>query len=184
MRYFCNAHRALLCLAGSRRPAGCCRTAGLPAGCAAFEPHSVIVTTANASRSIQLNAGDTLLVQLEGNSGTGYTWERIEPLAGALQSLGEPQFAPDKNLPGAPGRFTLRYAAVQALPKWIAAKVLVQAGADDADAARRKSLADIRNLAVKKLRLVDRHNSGAGVQALFNLGAAGYRCGFKLAAGM
>ena len=112
MRYFCNAHRALLCLAGSRRPAGCCRTAGLPAGCAAFEPHSVIVTTANANSSIQLNAGDTLLVQLEGNSGTGYTWERIEPLAGALQSLGEPQFAPDKNVPGAPGHFTLRYATV------------------------------------------------------------------------
>ena len=71
MRYFCNAHRPLLCLAGSRRPAGCCRTAGLPAGCAAYEPHSVIVTTANANSSIQLNAGDTLLVQLEGNSGTG-----------------------------------------------------------------------------------------------------------------
>ncbi len=70
------------------------------------------MTTANASGSIQLNAGDTLLVQLEGNYGTGYTWERIEPLAGALQSLGEPQFAPDKNLPGAPGHFTLRYRAV------------------------------------------------------------------------
>ena len=92
--------------------AGLLAAAGVPAGCAAFEPHSVIVTTANANSSIQLNAGDTLVVQLEGNPGTGYTWERIEPLAGALQSLGEPQFAPDKNLHGAPGRFTLRYAAV------------------------------------------------------------------------
>ena len=56
------------------RTGRCCvwlAAAGLLAGCAAYEPHGVIVTTANANGSIQLNAGDTLLVQLEGNSGTG-----------------------------------------------------------------------------------------------------------------
>lgn len=60
---------------------------------------------------MQLNAGDVLLVQLDGNPSTGYTWERVEPLAGALQPLGEPEFAPAKNLLGAPGRITLRYLA-------------------------------------------------------------------------
>ena len=85
--------------------------AGLLAGCAAPGPRSVTVTSANNNSTVQLNAGDVLLVQLDGNPGTGYTWQRVEPLAGALQQLGEPQFAPEKNLPGAPGRITLRYLA-------------------------------------------------------------------------
>ena len=85
--------------------------AGLLAGCAAPGPRSVTVTSANNNSTVQLNAGDTLLVQLDGNRGTGYTWQQVAPLAGALQQLGEPQFAPEKNLPGARGRITLRYLA-------------------------------------------------------------------------
>ena len=85
--------------------------AGLLAGCAAPGPRTAIVTSANANSTVQLNAGEVLLVQLDGKPGTGYTWERVAPLAGALQPLGELQFAPENNLPGAPGRITLRYLA-------------------------------------------------------------------------
>ena len=49
---------------------------------------------------MQLTTGDVLLVDLDGNPGTGYTWKRVEP-----------QFAPAKNLPGAPGCITQRYLA-------------------------------------------------------------------------
>lgn len=107
MRYFFNARPLLLWLAGSCLPDGCCRNTG----CSSPGPRSVIVTAANANSTVQLNAGDVLLVQLDGNPSTGYTWERVEPLAGALQPLGEPEFVPAKNLPGAPGRITLRYLA-------------------------------------------------------------------------
>lgn len=99
------------CLCGWLAAACLTAAAGILAGCSSPGPRSVIVTAANANSTVQLNAGDVLLVQLDGNPSTGYTWERVEPLAGALQPLGEPEFAPAKNLPGTPGRITLRYLA-------------------------------------------------------------------------
>lgn len=99
------------CFCGWLAAACLTAAAGILAGCSSPGPRSVIVTAANANSTVQLNAGDVLLVQLDGNPSTGYTWERVEPLAGALQPLGEPEFAPAKNLPGTPGRITLRYLA-------------------------------------------------------------------------
>lgn len=99
------------CFCGWLAAACLMAAAGILSGCLARGSRTVIVTAADANSTVQLNAGDVLLVQLDGNPSTGYTWERVEPLAGALQPLEEPEFAPAKNLPGAPGRITLRYLA-------------------------------------------------------------------------
>lgn len=63
---------------------------------------------------ITLREGQLLVVQLEGNPSTGYTWEPAEFEEGTLSQVGEVQFKSESDLPGAGGMLTLRFKAVQA----------------------------------------------------------------------
>lgn len=83
------------------------------AGCA--PPKEVKVRADDNSRQIELRKGQTMVITLEANPTTGYTWEVEKPLdEGGLRQVGEPEFKPESDLIGAPGVQTLRFEAVNA----------------------------------------------------------------------
>lgn len=83
------------------------------AGCAPAQ--EVKVGADDNGRQTELRRGQALVVTLEGNPTTGYTWEVKKPLdEGILRQVGEPEFKPESDLAGAPGVQTLRFEAVNA----------------------------------------------------------------------
>ena len=66
-------------------------------------------------REKQLKKGQTLVVTLEGNPTTGYSWEVAEPLdEQVLRQAGEPEFKAESEALGAGGVQVLRFEAVNA----------------------------------------------------------------------
>ncbi len=66
-------------------------------------------------REKQLKKGQTLVVTLEGNPTTGYSWEVAEPLnEQVLRQAGEPEFKQESDALGAGGVQILRFEAVNA----------------------------------------------------------------------
>jgi len=66
-------------------------------------------------REVQLKKGQTLIVTLEANPTTGYSWEVAEPLdEQVLRQVGEPEFKAESEALGAGGVQTLRFKAVKA----------------------------------------------------------------------
>jgi len=66
-------------------------------------------------REMQLKKGQTLVVTLEGNPTTGYSWEVADPLdEQVLRQAGEPEFQQESDLVGAGGVQILRFEAVNA----------------------------------------------------------------------
>ncbi len=80
-------------------------------GASTATPSEVNLTDDNNGQRIELRSGQTLIIGLKGNPGTGYTWEVKDPLA-FLQQDGEPTFKADSQLLGAPGRLTFRFKPV------------------------------------------------------------------------
>lgn len=71
------------------------------------------LTKTDDGRAIALAAGDTLIVELEGNPTTGYTWE-LEAIDESILSLvGEPDYRSDSDLVGSPGAFTFTFEAAE-----------------------------------------------------------------------
>lgn len=66
-------------------------------------------------REVQFKKGQTLVVTLEANPTTGYTWEVAEPLdEQVLRQTGEPEFKAESEALGAGGVQILRFEAVNA----------------------------------------------------------------------
>ena len=61
---------------------------------------------------VELNAGQTLVVSLEGNPTTGYTWEAAELDEQVLRQVGETEFKPESDAIGAGGVQTLHFETV------------------------------------------------------------------------
>ena len=69
----------------------------------------------NNGHEMQLKKGQTLVVTLEGNPTTGYSWEVAEPLdEQVLRQVGEAEFKQESNALGAGGVQVLRFEAVNA----------------------------------------------------------------------
>ena len=64
-------------------------------------------------RLIVLNIGQDLVISLEGNPSTGYTWEVAAVDESILRQVGEVEFEPESDLVGAPGEMILRFQAVE-----------------------------------------------------------------------
>lgn len=62
--------------------------------------------------AVGLNTGDTLLVGLQGNPSTGYTWELGFSVPSVIQPAGEADVRPASNLLGANATYTFRLRAV------------------------------------------------------------------------
>jgi len=60
----------------------------------------------------ELNVGDTLVLILNGNPSTGYTWDVGFYVHPVIEPLGEPGYQPDSDLLGAAGSYTFRFLAI------------------------------------------------------------------------
>lgn len=60
---------------------------------------------------VELRKGQTLVVSLEGNPSTGYTWEAVDLDEGIVRQVGEPAFTPESEALGASGTQVLRFRA-------------------------------------------------------------------------
>jgi inhibitor of cysteine peptidase len=70
------------------------------------------VTAADDGTSVALDVGDRLIVTLEGNPTTGFTWEVDGTVPANLVQLGQPLFVADSDAIGSGGTFTFRFEAV------------------------------------------------------------------------
>lgn len=76
------------------------------------------LTTADNGKDFTVNVGDTILVVLEGNPTTGYSWAGAldEQSAAVLEQQGEPVYAEDtveEDVVGAGGAFTFTFTAAE-----------------------------------------------------------------------
>ena len=79
------------------------------------QQQEVKVTIDDAGREMQLKKGQPLVITLEGNPTTGYSWEVAEPLdEQVLRQAGEPEFKTESEALGAGGVQILRFEAVNA----------------------------------------------------------------------
>jgi len=86
----------------------------LATGCSS-QQQEVKASIDDDGREKQLQKGQTLVVTLEGNPTTGYSWEVAEPLdEQVLRQVGEPEFKAESDLVGAGGVQILRFEAVNA----------------------------------------------------------------------
>jgi inhibitor of cysteine peptidase len=86
----------------------------LATGCGP-QQQEVKATIDDDGREMQLQKGQTLVVTLEGNPTTGYSWEVAEPLdEQVLRQVGEAEFKAESEAIGAGGVQVLRFEAVNA----------------------------------------------------------------------
>jgi inhibitor of cysteine peptidase len=81
------------------------------AGCMSSDGGDTLDEDDNGSTQ-QVDAGDTLVVELEGNPTTGYTWYVASIDEAVLRQVGEADFDPDSDAEGASGTVTLRFEAM------------------------------------------------------------------------
>lgn len=80
------------------------------AACATDSARTVEVSSADyAGDTIALRIGDTLLLRLRSNPGTGYSWARGEPAAEAMVLVDSSYAAPATTAVGAPGEQLFRF---------------------------------------------------------------------------
>jgi inhibitor of cysteine peptidase len=81
--------------------AGCEKVESMPTEDPQFTPKTL--TEADNGSTITLNLGELLVVRLEGNPTTGYTWEAQDLDALILQQTGETEFESSNTSPGVVG---------------------------------------------------------------------------------
>jgi inhibitor of cysteine peptidase len=74
---------------------------------------TIQLTLADNGSAVALSAGDTLIVELEGNPTTGYGWELDALDESILRPVGEPGYQSDSDLVGSPGTFTFAFDAAE-----------------------------------------------------------------------
>jgi len=84
----------------------------LAAGCSASK--TVEIGQDDNGTRIELKAGQELVVTLESNPTTGYSWDVDELSEAVLKSTGEPEFKSSSNRVGAGGTQTMRFEAIEA----------------------------------------------------------------------
>jgi predicted secreted protein len=77
-----------------------------------------LVSEADDGASLALRVGDRVMVELEGNATTGYTWTNaMEVEYAVLREMQESEYRAAFGLLGAPGVFLFRYVAVDVGPQ-------------------------------------------------------------------
>ena len=71
----------------------------------------VAIGEQDAGGTVALKVGDTLVVSLDGNPTTGFTWAPAAQDPVLLRQVGETEFQPESDRTGAPGKVILRFEA-------------------------------------------------------------------------
>jgi inhibitor of cysteine peptidase len=72
----------------------------------------ISLAESSAQSTVNLTAGDDLVITLPGNPTTGYIWEKIKGGKKILQQQGDYQYTPSSSLMGAGGIFTFSFKAL------------------------------------------------------------------------
>jgi C1A family cysteine protease len=75
-------------------------------------PGQITLNEINNGGQIDLGESDMLVLRLESNPSTGYSWHVQEMDQNVLHQVGEFEFEPQANMPGAPGTQVLRFVGV------------------------------------------------------------------------
>jgi inhibitor of cysteine peptidase len=85
----------------------------LATSCSPAKP--VTLTAANKGSQVNLKVGDQIVITLDGNPSTGYTWESLGLDTTIFEQVGEATFvSSNPGLVGAGGNLTLTFKAVKA----------------------------------------------------------------------
>ena len=88
---------------------------GIVVSAAGCSPKTVSLGADADGSQVELAVGERLVVRLDGNPSTGYTWEVQEGTGPVLRQVGETEFSGgDPSLVGSGGTLTLTFEAVQA----------------------------------------------------------------------
>jgi inhibitor of cysteine peptidase len=74
-------------------------------------PQTYPIGSADAGSTVDLQIGDIVLISLEGNPSTGYSWNVVQGDLAVVRLAGEPTFAPASSALGAGGTLTYRFEA-------------------------------------------------------------------------
>jgi inhibitor of cysteine peptidase len=75
---------------------------------------AIILHAEDAGKTVELAIDQELVIELEGNPSTGYSWEVGALDSAVLAPVGEAEFTPESDLVGAGGIMVLRFQAVAA----------------------------------------------------------------------
>ena len=82
---------------------------------ASCSPKPTELTASDADKTLEFKTGDTIVVTLEGNPTTGYTWEAKDLDTSMLQQEGDPNYkSSNPDLVGAGGTQSLTFKALKA----------------------------------------------------------------------
>ncbi len=73
----------------------------------------VVLEDKDDGRAIELKMDQSIVLRLEGNPSTGFTWEVVGMDDSVIKLIGEVDFEPDSDLIGAPGVLTFRFDPVE-----------------------------------------------------------------------
>ncbi len=79
--------------------------------CPSCPASQIILTEQDAGKTIYIRQGETLVVTLDGNITTGYTWEMASTENALVTVVGEPEFKPAGDQLGSPGKISLTFKA-------------------------------------------------------------------------
>lgn len=83
------------------------------AACSPTKP--VILTAADNGSQVEVKVGEQIVITLDGNPSTGYTWEAKDLDATMIEQVGDPVFSSSNpGLVGAGGTLTLTFKALKA----------------------------------------------------------------------
>ena len=84
-------------------------------GCGSTQSAKIRITKVDEGKTIEVKAGGEIVVELEGNPSTGYTWETKDLDFSLLQQIGETAFkSSNPGLIGSGGTLTLIFKALKA----------------------------------------------------------------------
>ena len=74
-----------------------------------------LLTAADNGKKIEANVGDQIVVELDGNPSTGYTWEAKDLDTNMIQQVGDPEFKSNNpGLIGSGGVLTMTFKILKA----------------------------------------------------------------------
>ena len=82
---------------------------------ACSSPQSTILTTTNNGNQVEVKVGGQIIIKLDGNPSTGYTWEAKDLDATMFTQVGDPVFdSSNPGLVGSGGTLTLTFKTLKA----------------------------------------------------------------------
>ena len=86
---------------------------GIFGACNTNTTNTVNIGEQDAGKTIELKIGDTLVISLEGNITTGYSWIPAPQEPGLLEQVGDIEVTPVSDAVGAPGMIVLKFKAIE-----------------------------------------------------------------------